>query len=723
MPHTLETALERLISGCHHDPFNVLGRHPVNSTQVVVRVFLPAMRAVRFAHNNVSLNLVDPRGLWQIEAEADSVPHHYSLICTGEDGHEFSFIDPYTFQPLLGELDLHLFGEGSHWYAYRMLGAHAQRVDEVDGVRFAVWAPSAERVSVVGNFNQWDGRRHMMRVRGASGVWELFIPGLCIGDLYKFEIRNRDSGAIMVKIDPYAAQFETRPGTAAMIAANVQHAWGDDSWMQQRGKEGWINRPMSIYELHLGSWKRGEGNSFLNYRELAHQLVDYLKPLGFTHIELLPITEHPLDDSWGYQTTGYFAPTARHGTPDDFRYFVDYCHQNNFGIILDWAPGHFPKDDWAIARFDGSALFEHEDPRRGEHRDWGTLIFNYDRNEVRNFLLASAVNWLQEYHLDGLRVDAVASMLYLDYSRDPHDWLPNQYGGKENIGAIEFLRELNCVVHDQFPGASVIAEESTAWPGVTRPTDHGGLGFTMKWNMGWMHDTLSYIKNEPIHRQYQHNQLTFGLLYAFTENFVLPFSHDEVVHGKGSMLGKMPGDEWQRFANLRLLYSMMWSYPGKKLLFMGGEFGQVAEWKFSGQLEWWVTQFPLHAGMARLVADLNRLYVSEHALHARDFDWDGFHWLDCTDASRSILSYIRQSGEQSIIVALNFTPVVRDGYRLGVPSAGTYRVLLNSDAEVYGGSNVGLIEAQSENIPWMGMEHSIVLTLPPLGALYLQRVD
>ncbi len=719
--HTaLDPAFERLLNATHHDPFSLLGRHPDGHGQVVVRALLPGMQSVQLTHNALALEQIDPRGLWQLVTDEHQVPWHYSLTCRTHDGHTFSFIDPYTFGPQLGELDLHLFGEGSHWHAYRMLGAHPMRVDEVDGVRFAVWAPSAERVSVVGDFNQWDGRRHMMRVRGASGVWELFIPGMQVGDLYKFEIRNRDSGAILVKIDPYAARFEQRPGTAAMIERTPSYAWGDQHWMQQRGQGAWLHRPMAIYELHLGSWRRDANNAFLNYRALAHELVDYLKPLGFTHIELLPITEHPLDDSWGYQTTGYFAPTARHGSPDDFRYFVDHLHQHQIGVILDWAPGHFPKDDWALARFDGSALYEHEDPRRGEHRDWGTLIFNYDRNEVRNFLLASAVHWLQEYHLDGLRVDAVASMLYLDYSRDPHDWLPNQYGGKENIGAIEFLRELNCVVHDQFPGASVIAEESTAWPGVSRPVDHGGLGFTMKWNMGWMHDTLSYMKHEPIYRQYQHNQLTFGLLYAFTENFVLPFSHDEVVHGKGSLLGKMPGDEWQRFANLRLLYAMMWSYPGKKLLFMGGEFGQVAEWNFASQLEWWVTQYPLHAGMQRLIADLNRLYVNQSALHARDFDWDGFHWLDCTDASRSILSYIRQSGEQSMVVALNFTPVVRDGYRLGVPSAGTYRVLLNSDAEVYGGSNVGLIEAQSEDVPWMGMLHSIVLTLPPLGALYLQ---
>lgn len=718
----MDQSITRLLEGRHHDPFSLLGRHPLKEGWSCVRALLPQASSVKIGPEGPAMELIDERGLWQWEGADSGIPAHHILHCVDHGGHSFDVVDPYTFLPQLGELDLHLFGEGRHWHAYRMLGAHPHEVDGIAGVRFGVWAPNAERVSVVGDFNQWDGRRHMMRGRGDSGVWELFIPGLAAGDLYKFEIRNRDSGSILVKSDPYGAWFEHRPGTAARVAPLAEHRWGDAGWMEQRGQEGWLNRPMSIYELHLGSWRRREDGGFLDYRTLAHQLVDYLKPLGFTHIELLPITEHPLDDSWGYQTTGYFAPTSRFGTPDDFRYFVDYCHQHNIGVLLDWAPGHFPKDEWAIARFDGTPLYEHADPRRGEHRDWGTYIFNYGRNEVRNFLLASAVNWLEEFHLDGLRVDAVASMVYLDYSRDPHDWLPNQYGGKENIEAIEFLRELNCVVHGQFPGAVCIAEESTAFPGVTKPTDIGGLGFTMKWNMGWMHDTLSYMSKDPIHRRHHHNELTFGLLYAFSENFVLPFSHDEVVHGKGSMVGKMPGDEWQRFANLRLLYTMMWTYPGKKLLFMGCEFGQVSEWAFANQLEWWVTQYPQHGGMQRLIGDLNHLYRSEPALHERDFDWNGFHWLDCGDAAQSVLSYMRLDNKRKMICVLNFTPVPRDGYRVGVPDAGRYHVCLNSDADVYGGSNVGLIEAESEATPWMGMPYSIVLTLPPLGALILQPI-
>lgn len=718
----MDQSIIRLLEGRHHDPFSLLGRHPLKEGWACIRALLPQAKSVHVGTKGPAMDRVDERGLWQWEGSDSEIPTHYTLHCVDHGGHAFEVIDPYSFAAQLGELDLYLFGEGRHWHAYRMLGAHPHEADGVSGVLFGVWAPNAERVSVVGDFNQWDGRRHMMRGRGDSGIWELFIPGLVAGDLYKFEIRNRDSGNILVKTDPYGSWFEHRPGTAARVAPQRAHQWTDGSWMEQRGKEGWLNRPMSIYEVHLGSWRRREDGGFLDYRTLAHQLVDYLKPLGFTHIELLPVTEHPLDDSWGYQTTGYFAPTSRFGTPDDFRYFVDHCHQNGIGVLLDWAPGHFPKDEWAIARFDGTPLYEHADPRRGEHRDWGTYIFNYGRNEVRNFLLASAVNWLEEFHLDGLRVDAVASMVYLDYSRDPHDWLPNQYGGKENLEAIEFLRELNRVVHGEFPGAVVIAEESTAFPAVTKPTDMGGLGFSMKWNMGWMHDTLSYMSKEPIHRQHHHNELTFGLLYAFSENFVLPFSHDEVVHGKGSMVGKMPGDEWQRFANLRLLYSMMWTYPGKKLLFMGCEFGQVPEWSFAGELEWWVNQFPLHGGVQKLIGDLNRLYTSEPALHERDFDWNGFHWLDCGDAARSILSYMRQDGDSQMICVLNFTPVPRDGYRIGVPEPGRYRVRLNSDADVYGGSNVGLVEAEAEDVSWSGMPCSIVLTLPPLGALVLQRV-
>ncbi len=716
----MDQSIARLLDGRHHDPFSLLGRHPLGEGWSCVRALLPQAASVRLGPQGPAMERIDPRGLWQWEGPDGDLPRHHSLHCTDQHGHAFELIDPYTFEPQLGELDMYLFGEGRHWHVYRVLGAHPHQVDGIDGVLFAVWAPNAERVSVVGDFNQWDGRRNMMRSRGGGGLWELFIPGLVAGDLYKYELRNRDSGAILLKTDPYGGEFELRPGTAARVPAPSTHAWNDGTWMQRRGQEGWLNRPMSIYEVHLGSWRRREDGGFLDYRTLAHQLVDYVNPLGFTHVELLPITEHPLDDSWGYQTTGYFAPTSRFGTPDDFRYFVDYLHQNDIGVLLDWAPGHFPKDEWALARFDGTPLYEHADPRRGEHRDWGTYIFNYGRNEVRNFLLASAVHWLEEYHIDGLRVDAVASMLYLDYSRDPHDWLPNQYGGRENLEAIEFLRELNRVVHGRFPGAVVIAEESTAWPGVTKPTDVGGLGFTMKWNMGWMHDTLGYMGRDPIHRQHHHNDLTFGLLYAFSENFVLPLSHDEVVHGKGSLVGKMAGDEWQRFANLRLLFSMMWTYPGKKLLFMGGEFGQVAEWAFGRELEWWVTQYPQHSGMQRLIGDLNRLYRKLPALHARDFDWNGFRWIDCGDAEQSVLSYLRQDSERKVVVVLNFTPLPREGYRVGVPAPGRYRVLLNTDAETYGGSNVGPAETEAEATGWNGLPFSIRLTLPPLGALILQ---
>jgi len=716
----MDQSIVRLLEGRHHDPFSLLGRHPLGEGWSCVRALLPQAASVRLGAQGPAMERIDPRGLWQWEGPDADLPRHYSLHCTDWNGHSFELIDPYTFEPQLGELDIYLFGEGHHWHVYRVLGAHPHQVDGIDGVRFAVWAPNAERVSVVGDFNQWDGRRNMMRCRGSSGLWELFIPGLMPGDLYKYELRNRDTGAILLKTDPYGGWFELRPGTAARVPAPSRHIWQDQAWMQKRGEEGWLNRPMSIYEVHLGSWRRREDGHFLDYRTLAHQLVEYLEPLGFTHVELLPITEHPLDDSWGYQTTGYFAPTSRFGTPDDFRYFVDYLHQHGIGVLLDWAPGHFPKDEWALARFDGTPLYEHADPRRGEHRDWGTYIFNYGRNEVRNFLLASAVHWLEEYHIDGLRVDAVASMLYLDYSRDPHDWLPNQYGGRENLEAIEFLRELNRVVHGRFPGVSVIAEESTAWPGVTRPTDVGGLGFTMKWNMGWMHDILGYLGRDPIHRQHHHNDLTFGLLYAFSENFVLPLSHDEVVHGKGSLVGKMAGDEWQRFANLRLLFGMMWTYPGKKLLFMGGEFGQVAEWAFNRELEWWVTQYPQHGGIQRLIGDLNRLYRKLPALHARDFDWSGFHWVDCSDAAQSVLSYLRQDGDQQVLVVMNFTPVPREDYRVGVPTPGRYRVLLNTDAGIYGGSNVGPSEAEAEASSWHGLPFSIRLTLPPLGALILQ---
>jgi 1,4-alpha-glucan branching enzyme len=634
------------------------------------------------------------------------------------------FHDPYSFKPQLSDFDLHLFSAGKHLHIYRILGAHHKTIDGIDGILFATWAPNATRVSVIGDFNQWDGRRHPMRSRGGSGVWELFIPGLKNKTLYKFEIRNRDSGSIQSKSDPYAQQLELRPRTASVSRIHSAYDWQDSSWIKAREKFDWLHQPLSIYECHLGSWQRDDHGQFLNYRELAHQLVSYVKDTGFTHIELLPITEHPLDASWGYQTTGYFAPTSRFGDADDFRYFVDYCHQHGIGVLLDWVPAHFPKDAHGLARFDGSALYEHEDPRKGEHRDWGTLIYNYGRNEVKNFLIASAVFWLEECHLDGLRVDAVASMLYLDYSRDDHDWIPNQHGGNENIEAIDFLRELNTVTHSSFPGTMVMAEESTAWPMVTRPTNIGGLGFSMKWNMGWMHDTLNYFANDPVYRHYHHDQLTFGLLYLFSENFILPFSHDEVVHGKQSMLYKMPGDEWQRFANLRLLYTYMFTYPGKKLLFMGCEFGQGDEWNHEKVLDWYVLQYPHHAGIKKLVSDLNALYTGQTALHRYDFDYQGFAWIDCHDIDQSVLSYLRKSDDEAIIVVLNFTPVIRNNYRIGVPEAGNYEIIFNSDADCYSGSNAGsLTVAQTADIAWMNQPASLELSLPPLAGLVLKKIS
>ncbi|MES9886336.1 MAG: 1,4-alpha-glucan branching protein GlgB, partial [Candidatus Sedimenticola sp. 6PFRAG1] len=565
-------------------------------------------------------------------------------------------------------------------------------------------------------------RVHPMRSRGGSGIWELFLPGVEVGSFYRFEIRSR-SGDVLIKNDPYGNQFQMRPENAGVITAETRHEWNDSQWMEQRTNANWQHEPISIYEVHLGSWQRdGEGN-FLNYRELAHRLGGYISELGFTHIELLPITEHPFDGSWGYQTTGYFAPTSRFGTPDDFRFFVDHLHQLGIGVILDWVPAHFPKDDHALSQFDGTALYEHEDPRRGEHRDWGTLIFNYGRAEVQNFLLASAVYWLEEFHLDGLRVDAVASMLYLDYSREADDWIPNEYGGRENLEAVDFLRHLNEVTHEQFPGTLMMAEESTAWPQVSRPTWLGGLGFSMKWNMGWMHDTLSYMEKDPIHRHYHHDQLTFGLLYAFTENFVLPFSHDEVVHGKGSLLDKMAGDDWQRFASLRLLYSLMLTYPGKKLLFMGNEFAQGREWNENAELDWYLMERPQHGGMRALVSELNRIYKEIPALYEVEFTDNGFEWIDCHDASQSILSYQRKARDGSfVVVILNFTPIPRENYRIGVPAEGSYREVFNSDSSYYGGSNLGNSGlVQSEPQTWMGLPQSIKLTLPPLGALVLQR--
>ena len=719
----LDDRFVRILEARHHDPFEVLGRHGDNGEEVF-RAFLPQAETARIGAEGPEFTRIPGTDLFEARIRSgNAVPIHYAVNWVDKQGQTQTHIDPYTFEPFLTDFDLYLFGEGRHHHIYRILGAHAMTRDGIDGIGFAVWAPNAERVSVVGDFNGWDGRIHPMRSRGPSGVFELFIPGLTAGTYYKFEIRNRQNGAILLKSDPYGQRFELRPGTASIVTGEDHYAWSDEAWLAQREKCDWLHAPMSVYEVHLGSWRRGPDGEFLSYRHLAQALVDYVKPLGFTHIELLPITEHPFDGSWGYQTTGYFAPTSRFGDPDDFRWFVDYCHQQGIGVILDWVPAHFPKDAHGLAWFDGTPLYEHEDPRLGEHRDWGTLIYNYGRNEVRNFLTGSALYWLQEFHIDGLRVDAVASMLYLDYSREEGDWIPNKYGGNENLEAIAFLRELNTVTHQLCPGTLVMAEESTAWPQVTRPTWTGGLGFSMKWNMGWMHDTLDYFSKDPIHRHYHHDQLTFGLLYAFTENFMLPFSHDEVVHGKGSILARMPGDEWQRFANLRLLYTYMLTYPGKKLLFMGSEFGQGSEWNAAKELDWFVLDYPLHQGVARAIGDLNRLYREIPALHRHDFDHEGFEWIDCHDASQSVLSYLRRSDDQIVVVLFNFTPVPRHDYRIGVPRAGIYEELFNSDSMYYGGSNVGNVAVQTEDKGWMGRPASITLTIPPLGAIILGLKD
>ena len=715
----LSDAMIRIREARHHDPFEVLGRHPDGKKRERLTVFLPRAESVKVA-DGPELERVPHSDFFTWSGPAGTLGERCLITWIDPDGRRHQRHDPYCFPPQLGDLDLHLFGEGKHWHAYRFLGAHPHTADNVDGMLFSVWAPHAERISVVGDFNGWDGRVHPMRVRGGSGVWELFIPAIGDGAHYKFEIRNRDTGAVFLKSDPYGQRYEMRPGTASITIGDSTFPWEDEDWMERREKADWLHAPMSVYELHLGSWRRDAEGGFLNYRELAHQVVAHVEALGFTHIELLPVAEHPLDASWGYQCLGHYAPTSRHGEPDDFRYFVNHCHKHGIGIILDWVPAHFPKDAHGLGRFDGTALYEHEDPRQGEHRDWSTLIFNYGRNEVKNFLLSNALYWLEEFHLDGLRVDAVASMLYLDYSREAGEWVPNKFGGRENLEAIDFLRELNHVAHGEHPGALIVAEESTAWPQVTKPTYVGGLGFSMKWNMGWMNDTLEYFHKEPVYRAYHHDWLTFSMLYAFTENFVLPFSHDEVVHGKGSMLDKMPGDAWQKFANLRLLYCYQYLHPGKKLLFMGCEFGQGREWDFDSQLDWHLLEYPFQSGVQTLVRDLNQLYRGEPALHAKEFEWDGFEWIDCHDSSQSTISFLRKNGERSLLVVLNFTPEPRGDYRIGVPAPGTYKEVLNSDSEYYAGSNTGNDVVVSEDTPWMGRDHSVVLTLPPLGAIVLR---
>lgn len=716
--------IERLEQGRLHDPFLILGPHRVGKNWEI-RVWMPTAKHVRLEDKLPMQRLTDS-GLFTLalsNTEFKALPRHYDVHWDDYNGSAYSQVSPYSFEPLLGELDLHLFAEGQHWQIYEHLGAQSKTIDGVSGVQFAVWAPSAERVSVVGDFNGWHGFRHPMRSRGGSGVWEIFIPGMGQGDKYKFEIRNSSTGDVFDKADPYARGMEMRPQTACYVFG-TQHQWQDQDWLEQRASFDWPHKPVSIYEVHLGSWQRNDAGGFLNYREIAHRLVEYVTWMGYTHIELMPITEHPLDASWGYQTSGYFAPTSRFGSPDDFRYFVDYCHRHNIGVFLDWVPAHFPKDFFALARFDGTALYEHADARLGEHRDWGTYIFNFGRNEVRNFLIANALYWIKEFHIDGLRVDAVASMLYLDYSRKEGEWLPNKYGGRENLDAIAFLQQLNAEVHSQHPGSLVMAEESTSWPMVSRPTWMGGLGFSMKWNMGWMNDTLDYFAKDPIYRPYSHNKLTFSQIYAYTENFVLPFSHDEVVHLKGALAQKMPGDDWQKMANLRVLLSYQWLHPGKKLLFMGCDFGQWTEWDESVGLPWQLADYPNHRGVMQLVRRLNQLYQTEEALHKYDFEPRGFSWIDCHDHNQSTLSFERHADGETLVCVFNFTPVPRYRYRIGLPQAGRYEEVFNSDSHLYGGSNLGNAGAiDSQEHPWMNRPVSASLTLPPLGCVIFKRVS
>ncbi len=728
--------IKQIVHGDHSDPFHILGAHPVKAggkPAVAIRAFLPeaenawVMRDAPQGHEPSSLPFtrIHPDGFFELVFPDQAQLFHYRLRVKNHEGYEWEFEDPYRFPPVLSDFDLHLMGEGTHYKKYERMGAHLREIESVHGVAFAVWAPNARRASVIGDFNHWDGRRHPMRVRGGSGIWELFIPGLAEGEVYKFEIKSHHDGFLGTKADPYAFYSEVRPKTASVVFDINRYQWGDADWLSRRERHQGLDAPISIYEVHLGSWMRApdDGNRMLTYRELAHRLVDYVRDTGFTHVELLPVMEHPLDESWGYQVTGHFAPTSRHGTPEDFMYFVDYCHQHGVGVILDWVPAHFPSDAHGLAFFDGTHLYEHADPRRGEHKDWGTRIFNFGRNEVRNFLWTSALFWLEKYHIDGLRVDAVASMLYLDYSRKPGEWIPNQYGGNEDLDAISFIKRFNELAHEHHPGVLTIAEESTAWPGVSRPTYMGGLGFSLKWNMGWMHDTLLYFSKEPIHRRYHHNNLTFSLLYAFNENFELVLSHDEVVHGKRSLLSKMPGDTWQQFANLRSLFAYQFTHPGKKLVFMGGEFGQWIEWNANASLDWNLLDYAPHRELRQLVADLNRLYRAEAALHAVDFEFTGFEWIDFHDVDRSVIAFVRRgrNRDQYVAIACNFTPLPRYHYRVGVPEACFHREILNTDATQYGGSGVtnpaGL---QAEVRPWQNQPCSLELTLPPLGVVILK---
>jgi len=719
-----QASVAALMQGDHSDPFSVLGMHR-HGADLVVRALLPGAVAVELIDTKsgrrlASLAPVDGSAVFAAVIPRRKNPFSYRLrVDWGTHRQEMD--DPYRFGPVLGEMDTWLLAEGTHIRPYEKLGAHPLEIDGVAGVAFAVWAPNARRVSVVGDFNNWDGRRHAMRARGASGVWEIFIPGLVVGDLYKFEIKTQ-SGEVLLKADPFALRAELRPDTASRVGALPQVV--PSSNVRQAANA--LGAPVSIYEVHLGSWRRvpEDGDRWLSYRELAAQLIPYVKDLGFTHIELMPVSEHPFDGSWGYQPVGMYAPTARFGTPDDFRHFVETAHANGIGVLLDWVPGHFPSDPHGLARFDGTHLYEHADPREGFHQDWNTLIYNYGRKEVLNYLVGNALYWIERFGIDGLRVDAVASMLYRDYSRKAGEWIPNRFGGRENLEAIDFLRRANQVVCAERPEAVMMAEESTSFPNVSRPLEMDGLGFHYKWNMGWMNDTLSYMQEDPINRRHHHDKMTFGLVYAFTENFVLPLSHDEVVHGKGSLLDRMPGDEWQRFANLRAYYGFMWGHPGKKLLFMGGEFAQAREWKVDASLDWHLLDNPLHQGVQRLVRDLNAVQRRYPALHELDVEARGFEWITHEDRDNSVFSFIRKDSEgNAVLVLSNFTPVPRHGYRIGVERPGRYAEILNSDAAHYGGSGMGNGAVHTEPASAHGRPHTLALTLPPLATIMLKLED
>ena len=722
--------IRQLLKADHGSPFEFLGPHKTEE-RMTITAFLPEAKTAfiiteggssRNPENQYEMQKIHKEGFFET-AVRNLKQVKYRIRTLGRDGQEKEFYDPYYFAPVLTEFDLYLIGEGTHYRNYEKLGSHVRIIEGVKGVHFAVWAPNAKNVSVVGDFNNWDGRRHPMRVLGQSGIWEIFIPGTDEGTPYKYEIKSKYNKYHEFKTDPFSFYFEVRPKSAAIVYdIDNKHEWRDSEWLTARSQKNWFRSPVSIYEVHLGSWMR-DADRFLTYRELAEKLVAYVKELGFTHIELLPITEHPFDASWGYQTLGYYAPTSRFGKPVDFMFFIDACHQNGIGVIVDWVPAHFPKDAHGLGFFDGTCLYEHSDPKQGEHREWGTLIFNYGRNEVKNYLISNALFWLEKYHIDGLRVDAVASMLYLDYSREQGQWIPNKYGGNENLEAIDFLKTFNEVVHHYHPGVLTIAEESTSWPSVSKPTYLGGLGFSMKWNMGWMHDTLDFYSKDPVHRKFHANELTFGMLYAFTENFVLPFSHDEVVYGKRSMLNRMPGDMWQKFANLRTLYGYFYGHPGKKLLFMGSEFGQWDEWNFDKGLDWHLMQYEQHIKLKQYLADLNILYRTEASLHEVDYDWRGFEWIDFRDAENSVISFIRKARNSSdfLVFVFNLTPVPRLDYRIGVPQNGLYHELLNSDSELYWGSNMGNGgSVTADVIKSHGRKYSLKLILPPLSCVILK---